>query len=175
MRYPWANANRIADDHALDVAAIERTADRRAHSRGATEVQTAQGAAINGVYHPPVAPYEGHGEDAVFQPFYDGNSHWKAWWVILALGVAAVLAVLCADAHAMDRNDAIAKCATAVDGYLRDPATAQYRYSESLTTSHDADNWSVVIPVRAQNAFGGFATQNFGCLIAGGHVVKVLH
>lgn len=32
-RFPWANANRIADDHRLEVAQIERQADRRAYRR----------------------------------------------------------------------------------------------------------------------------------------------
>ncbi len=32
-RFPWANAHRVADDHRLEVAKIERDADRRAYSR----------------------------------------------------------------------------------------------------------------------------------------------
>ena len=32
----------------------------------ATVRQTAQGAAIEGVYHPPVLPWEGHNEDVLF-------------------------------------------------------------------------------------------------------------
>jgi len=58
------------------------------------EVQTAQGAAINGVYHPPVPPYEGHGEDALFQPFFDGNRIKPAmvWGTLLVLGVVGIVA-----------------------------------------------------------------------------------
>lgn len=56
------------------------------------EVTSAQGAAINGVYHPPVAPYEGHGEDALFQEFPDGGiAPWKMWVLML---VGAVLALV---------------------------------------------------------------------------------
>lgn len=58
----------------------------------ATPPQTAAGAALNGVYHPPVLPWEGHPEDVLFDS--DGIGPYWAWyrspWVIAAvLGMAA--------------------------------------------------------------------------------------
>lgn len=88
--------------------------------------------------------------------------------IIFALLIAFVL-----PACAMDADTASAKCATAIDGYLRDPSTAEYQFTQRIVVGA-GDSWRVILPVRAQNYFGGFITQKFGCLIAGGHVVKVV-
>lgn len=59
-------------------------------------IQTAQGAAIAGVYHPPVEPYEGHGEDILMwdSDVMPRQDYSAAKWPFFLYGMCAAAAVL---------------------------------------------------------------------------------
>lgn len=106
------------------------------------------------------------------------------WAAVVVLGVVLVAGYnappdvktptpkVVAASEQMSESDAAPKCATAVDGYLRDPASAQYQW-EQRAVSGSGDNWTVILPVRARNSFGVYITETFICAIKGSHVVEV--
>lgn len=68
-------------------------------AKPATPSQTAAGATLNGVYHPPVLPWQGHPEDVLFDS--DGVGHCGPWYrnpwiivVLLGLGAGVIAAML---------------------------------------------------------------------------------
>lgn len=69
-------------------------------SRSATAYQTAQGAAIEGVYHPPVLPWEGHNEDVLFTSdvALEYSSMWPSEraiiWALIAVSLGTSIAAL---------------------------------------------------------------------------------
>lgn len=62
--------------------------------------QTAQGAAIEGVYHPPVLPWEGHSEDVLFTSdvALEYSSMWPSEraviWALIVISLGLSIAAL---------------------------------------------------------------------------------
>lgn len=67
------------------------------------------------------------------------------------------------------KEDATADCATSIDKLLRDPQSAEYQYSQSVAVEV-RKVWTVILPVRAVNGFGGHVTDRFICRIENGTV-----
>jgi hypothetical protein len=65
-----------------------------------TSRQTAQGAAIEGVYHPPVLPWEGHNEDVLFTSdvALEHSSMWPSErsiiWALIAISLGMSIAAI---------------------------------------------------------------------------------
>lgn len=78
-------------------AILERLASIPDHP---TSRQTAQGAAISGIYHPPVLPWEGHNEDVLFTSdiAVEHSSMWPSEkaviWALIAISFGLSIAAL---------------------------------------------------------------------------------
>lgn len=87
--------------------------------------------------------------------------------------VAVLLLASVVAAHAAPDKDALTReCSLSVDNFLRDPQSAEYQWWDADVQTV-GNNSTVILPVRAENAYGGHVTLEFICTMNGSEVVKV--